>query len=104
AEDYLKANIAILRVLANEDKLPGVYITVNKPYMTIKRVLEEKGIECDKQSLEVILQQVKERHEKKDARWKVKNNKIIESYHKSVEERFTLEDEVLEIARKVLKL
>ncbi|MEM2942128.1 MAG: homoaconitate hydratase [Candidatus Bathyarchaeia archaeon] len=70
----------------------------------IKRVLEEKGIECDKQSLEVILQQVKERHEKKDARWKVKNNKIIESYHKSVEERFTLEDEVLEIARKVLKL
>jgi hypothetical protein len=47
---------------------------------------------------------VKEKHEKKDAAWKTENNKIIETYHQSVEERFTLEDEVVEIAKKVLKL
>ncbi len=48
AEDYLKANIDILRVLANEDKLPGVYITVNKPYLTMKRVLEDDSIDTSK--------------------------------------------------------
>jgi isopropylmalate/homocitrate/citramalate synthase len=70
----------------------------------IKKVLEDKGIAIDKESLEIILHRVKERHEKKDAGWKVKNNQIINAYHKSVEDRFTLENEVLEIAREVLKL
>jgi len=45
--DYQKTNIEILRVLANEENLPGVYITVNKPYKTMKRILEEEGIKTD---------------------------------------------------------
>lgn len=70
----------------------------------IKKVLEDRGIRADKESLETILHQVKERHEKKDAEWKIENNKIIEAYHKSVEKRFTLEDDVIKIAKRVLKL
>lgn len=70
----------------------------------IKKVLEDRGIQVDKESLEIILQKVKEKHEKKDAAWKIENNKIIENYHQSVEKRFTLENEVVEIAKKVLKL
>ncbi|TRO46971.1 hypothetical protein E2P60_04175 [Candidatus Bathyarchaeota archaeon] len=70
----------------------------------IKKVLEDRGIQVDKESLEKILQQVKEKHEKKDAAWKIENNKIIEAYHQSVMKRFTLENEVVEIAKKVLKL
>lgn len=48
AEDYLRTNIEVLKVLTNEDKLPGVYITVNKPYDTIKRVLDESGVDTQK--------------------------------------------------------
>lgn len=48
AEDYLKTNVAILKVLANEDNLPGVYITVNKPYSTMKKILENDGVKTDK--------------------------------------------------------
>lgn len=48
AEDYMRVNVGILKTLVNEEKLPGVYITVNKPYMTMKRVLEENGINIDK--------------------------------------------------------
>ena len=47
AEDYVKTNVEILRVLANEDKLPGVHITINKPYLTMKRVLEEEGVKTE---------------------------------------------------------
>lgn len=48
AEDYLRTNIEVLKVLANEDSLPGVYITVNKPYSTIKRILENGGVNIEK--------------------------------------------------------
>jgi hypothetical protein len=47
AEDYLKTNLEILKVLVNEDKLPGTYITVNKPYKTMRKVLENAGIKTD---------------------------------------------------------
>jgi KaiC/GvpD/RAD55 family RecA-like ATPase len=48
AENYLRTNIEVLRVLANEDNLPGVYITINKPYVVMKRILEENKIKTDK--------------------------------------------------------
>lgn len=44
ASDYLKTNVEILKILANENKLPGVYITVNKPYTTMKRILDGEGV------------------------------------------------------------
>lgn len=48
AENYLKTNMEVLRVLANEDDLPGVYITINKPYSAMKRILEENKIKTEK--------------------------------------------------------
>ena len=48
AEDYARANGEILKVLANEDNLPGLYITVNKPYITMKRSLEENGVRTER--------------------------------------------------------
>ncbi len=48
AEDYLKTNIAVLKTIVNDEGLPGVYITVNKPYRTMERVLQENGIKTDK--------------------------------------------------------
>ena len=47
AEDYLKTNLEILEVLINEDKLPGTYITVNKPYKTMNKILKNEGIDTD---------------------------------------------------------
>ena len=45
--DYQRTNIEILKVLANEEGLPGVYITVNKPYKTMKRILESEGVNTE---------------------------------------------------------
>jgi KaiC/GvpD/RAD55 family RecA-like ATPase len=44
ADKYLQTNIEVLKVLANDNNLPGLYITVNKPYPTMKRILEDKGV------------------------------------------------------------
>lgn len=48
AEDYARANTEILKVLANDDNLPGLYITINKPYITMKRSLDEAGVKTDR--------------------------------------------------------
>lgn len=44
AANYFHTNMEILRFLCNEEALAGVYVTVNKPYDTIKRVLEEENV------------------------------------------------------------
>ncbi len=48
AEDYLTANLHILKYLCNVKNLPGIYITINRPYHSIKRVFQEHGIKLDK--------------------------------------------------------
>jgi KaiC/GvpD/RAD55 family RecA-like ATPase len=48
AEDYLKTNLEVLKILINEDNLPGAYITVNKPYKTMKKNLASEGIDTSK--------------------------------------------------------
>jgi len=46
AEDYVGTNVAILKALADDNnKLPGVYITVNKPYTAMERLLEKEGVD-----------------------------------------------------------
>jgi KaiC/GvpD/RAD55 family RecA-like ATPase len=44
AKYYVDTNMQIIRYLTVEKKLPGVYVTINKPYKTIKRILEEAKI------------------------------------------------------------
>ena len=41
---YTQTNIEILKALVNEKKLPGIYITVNKPYEDMLSFLRKNGI------------------------------------------------------------
>ncbi|MFH1424845.1 MAG: ATPase domain-containing protein [archaeon] len=46
--NYQKANLSLLHYLSNEKNMPGVYVTFNKPYKTLKKILEENGINPNK--------------------------------------------------------
>lgn len=45
SEEYQRVNMATMKSLVTDYDLPGVYVTVNKPYATITNVLEENGID-----------------------------------------------------------
>ena len=45
AKNYQKAAIDIVRSLVNEDGIPGVYVTLNKPYDIMQRILESNSID-----------------------------------------------------------
>ena len=44
-KDYQKSNVEVLRLLVNEQKTPGVYVTLNKPYDIMQRLLAENKID-----------------------------------------------------------
>ena len=44
AEKYQKTNVKIIEELI-QDKVPGVYVTLNRPYESIKRVFEKEKID-----------------------------------------------------------
>lgn len=48
AENYTKINTLLLDVLINEQKLPGIYVTVNRPYTTLIRTLADKDIDTSR--------------------------------------------------------
>ena len=45
ARNYQNATIDILKFLVNEQGIPGVYVTLNKPYEIIQRNLMNNGID-----------------------------------------------------------
>lgn len=45
SKSYQKAAIDILRVLVGEQHIPGVYVTLNKPYDVVQRNLESNSID-----------------------------------------------------------
>jgi len=45
AKDYQKNNIKLVRYLTKDKNIPGVYVTLNKPFETIKSVLEKDGVD-----------------------------------------------------------
>jgi len=47
-ENYISANLEILRVLLNEMKISGVYITINRPYASLCKILKQNGINIEK--------------------------------------------------------
>lgn len=47
AKVYQETNIALLQYMIDEKNIPGVYVTINKPYNTMKRILENEGINTD---------------------------------------------------------
>lgn len=48
SEDYEKVNAQILKKLVNEEKLNGIYVTLNKPYTAISERLKKTGIKTDR--------------------------------------------------------
>ncbi|MBN2014792.1 MAG: hypothetical protein JW778_06395 [Candidatus Altiarchaeota archaeon] len=48
AGDYLNTNLQTLEYLCNTLNLPGIYITVNRPYEPLSRLLQDHGINIDK--------------------------------------------------------
>lgn len=44
AKDYQKTNVELVKHLTKEKNIPGVYITLNKPFETMKSVLEKSGV------------------------------------------------------------
>lgn len=48
AKDYVKNNVEILKHLVNERGYSGVYVEIARPYETVKKVLEEEGIDTKK--------------------------------------------------------
>ncbi|MFH1285869.1 MAG: ATPase domain-containing protein [Candidatus Micrarchaeota archaeon] len=45
AREYQNTNNEILRYLVNDKKMPGVYVTINKPFATMKRILGDSGVD-----------------------------------------------------------
>ncbi|MBI2650701.1 hypothetical protein HYX04_05330 [Candidatus Woesearchaeota archaeon] len=45
AKSYQKTAIDIVKSLVKEDGIPGVYVTLNKPYDIMQRILQSNGID-----------------------------------------------------------
>jgi KaiC/GvpD/RAD55 family RecA-like ATPase len=45
AKDYQKTNVEIIRSLVNDQKIPGIYVTLNKPFEVMKRLFEKSNID-----------------------------------------------------------
>jgi len=43
--NYQKSNLEILNLLINEQKTPGVYVTLNKPFDVMRRLLKQNKID-----------------------------------------------------------
>ncbi len=47
ASKYQKTNMGIIKQLVNNEKVPGVYVTLNKPFRIIKDILKKDDINSD---------------------------------------------------------
>ncbi len=45
SSDYKKTNIEILKLLVNEQKIPGIYVTLNKPFDVMQELLKQNEID-----------------------------------------------------------
>ena len=43
---YKKSNLEILKLLVNEQKIPGVYVTLNKPFDIMQRLFKQNKIDA----------------------------------------------------------
>ena len=44
AQEYFKLSAKAIKGLTNKDKIPGVYVTINRPYKVIKKQFEDEGV------------------------------------------------------------
>jgi KaiC/GvpD/RAD55 family RecA-like ATPase len=45
AKEYQKANSSIIKELVQKQNIPGVYVTLSKPYATVEQALKKEGID-----------------------------------------------------------
>jgi KaiC/GvpD/RAD55 family RecA-like ATPase len=45
AKDYQKTNLEIIKHFVNEEKTPGVYVTLNKPFSAVNKLFKENGVD-----------------------------------------------------------
>lgn len=45
---YMKRNLGILKCLVNQNKFSGIYVTINRPFDTLTKVMKEEGIDIEK--------------------------------------------------------
>lgn len=45
AKQYQKTNMALIKHLIEDQHFPGVYVTLNRPFSTIKKIFEKNGID-----------------------------------------------------------
>ncbi len=45
SKEYQKTNVRLIAYLTKEVKIPGVYVTLNKPYTTIKELFKKEKID-----------------------------------------------------------
>ena len=45
---YMKRNLSILKFLVNQNTFSGIYITVNRPFDTLIKIMKEDGIDTEK--------------------------------------------------------
>ena len=45
---YMKRNLSIIKILVNENKLSGIYITVNRPFDTLIQTMKDNSIDIEK--------------------------------------------------------
>jgi len=43
ASKYQKTNLEIVKELTNRENIPGVYVTLNKPFRIMKDIFKKKG-------------------------------------------------------------
>ena len=48
AKNYMKVNLSILRVFVNEKKFYGIYVTINRPYNSLVKLLKKEGININR--------------------------------------------------------
>ena len=45
AKNYQKTNLLLVKHLTKDENIPGVYVTLNKPFENIKQQFEKTGID-----------------------------------------------------------
>lgn len=45
SDTYQEANLEILKALITEQKVPGIYVTLNKPYRVLQRLMSQNSID-----------------------------------------------------------
>ena len=45
---YMKRNLSIIKILVNENKLSGIYITINRPFDTLIQTMKDNFIDIEK--------------------------------------------------------